>query len=185
RSDQFAFCITAWEALTGSRPFAGSTLDELRAAASGGIPPATDSLPPRVRSVLARGLSADPEGRWPDMRTTLRELESALQPAPRSRGTLYIGAAVATAALITGGVLFVRHRSAADVNDCGPPEEAFASAWSPEKRKAVMARHKFDVTGMATLAALDDLRAKWLAAYESTCQQPASASRHERLGCLL
>src|SRR4029079_4519606 len=66
-SDRFAFCITAWEALTGSRPFAGSTLDELRAAASGGIPPATDSLPPRVRSGLAGGLSADPAGPCPSI----------------------------------------------------------------------------------------------------------------------
>ncbi|HSR97376.1 MAG TPA: serine/threonine-protein kinase [Kofleriaceae bacterium] len=185
RSDQFAFCITVWEALTGSRPFAGSTLDELRAAASGSIPPATDSLPPRVRTVLARGLSADPEGRWPDMRTLLRELEGALKPAPCSRRTLYIGAAVTCAAVATGGVLFARHRSASSINDCGPPEEAFASAWSPEKRKAAMAWHKLDVTGVATLAALDDLRAKWLAAYESTCRLPPSATRHERLGCLL
>src|ERR1043165_2593359 len=29
------------------------------------------------------------------------------------------------------------------------------------------------------------MRAKWLAAYESTCKQPPSATRHEHLGCLL
>ena len=32
RTDQFAFCVTAWQALTGERPFKGATLDELRNA---------------------------------------------------------------------------------------------------------------------------------------------------------
>src|SRR5262245_14827133 len=133
RSDQFAFCITAWEALTGARPFAGSTLDELRAAASDGIPPATGSLPPRVRTVLARGLSADPAGRWPDMRTLLRELEGALVPPRRSRMPLVLRTAFATAAIAAGVVVFTHDRSASSGGDCGPPEEVFGSAWSPAK----------------------------------------------------
>ncbi|HZJ66052.1 MAG TPA: serine/threonine-protein kinase, partial [Kofleriaceae bacterium] len=65
RTDQFAFCITAWEALTGARPFAGTTLEELRAAASGGIPTMPAELSPRLRAVLVRGLAANPAERWP------------------------------------------------------------------------------------------------------------------------
>ncbi|MGH2897045.1 MAG: hypothetical protein ACRDMZ_00100, partial [Solirubrobacteraceae bacterium] len=98
---------------------------------------------------------------------------------------LVLGVAFAAAAIAAGVVVFTHDRSASSSNDCGPPEEMFASAWSPAKRTAVLARHKLDVTGVATLAALDDLRAKWLAAYESTCHQPPSATRHEHLGCLL
>ncbi|HEX5061814.1 MAG TPA: protein kinase, partial [Kofleriaceae bacterium] len=33
RTDQFAFCVTAWQALTGERPFRGSSLDEMRRSA--------------------------------------------------------------------------------------------------------------------------------------------------------
>jgi eukaryotic-like serine/threonine-protein kinase len=185
RSDQFAFCITAWEALTGARPFAGSTLDELRAAASGGVPAAPPDLPPRIATVLARGLAADPAARWPDMHVLLRELDGALAPPRRSHMALILTAVLACAAIAAGAVLFTHDRSAASSDDCGPPAEVFGSAWSAERRKAVVARHKLDVEGMAAAAALDELRAKWLAAYEATCKLPPSASRHERLGCLL
>jgi serine/threonine protein kinase len=185
RSDQFAFCITAWEALTGARPFAGSTLDELRAAVSGAVPAVPPGLPPRIGAVLVRGLAADPAARWPDMHALLRELDVALAPPRRSHMPLILAGAFATAAVAAGAVFFTRDRSVAESNDCGPPAEAFDSAWSPERRTAVVARHKLDVDGVAALAALDDVRAKWLAAYEATCKQPPSASRHERLGCLL
>src|SRR4051812_11999765 len=79
RSDQFAFCVTAWEALVGARPFTGNNLDELRAAAAVGVR-GDGGLPPRVRSVLARGMAPDPASRWPDMRTVLRELEASVAP---------------------------------------------------------------------------------------------------------
>src|SRR5258706_2389387 len=84
RSDQFAFCVTAWEALTGARPFFGRTLDELRVAATAGAP-GEAGLPPPVRSVLARGLSATPAARWPDMHALLRELRAAIAPVRKSR----------------------------------------------------------------------------------------------------
>ena len=185
RSDQFAFCITAWEALTGSRPFVGTTLEELRAAASGSIPPAPAGLTPRLRAVLVRGLSATPSERWPDMHALLRELEAALAPSRRSRMPLLVGTVVAFGAIAAGIVLFSDDGSAAQSDDCGPPEDVFGSAWSPDRRRAVLANHKHDIEGMAVVGALDDLRVKWLASYAAACALPPSAARHERLGCLL
>jgi hypothetical protein len=75
RADQFAFCVTAWEAVYGNRPF-GTELKGLAAIAelastietTGVTPPPTSSpVPARVREVIVRGLAADPEKRWPTM----------------------------------------------------------------------------------------------------------------------
>ncbi len=66
--DQFAFCVALWEALSGARPFQGTTLEELRTAIERG-PEALDArrIPRRLRSVLRRGLERDPARRWPSM----------------------------------------------------------------------------------------------------------------------
>ncbi len=80
--DQFAFCVALWEALTGVRPFTGTTLEQIRQAVSSGPPPGGDAAIPRaVRPVLRRGLEPDPAKRWPSM----QELLAALAPPSRSR----------------------------------------------------------------------------------------------------
>ena len=116
RSDQFAFCVTAWEAITGARPFAGKTLDELRAAAAVGArglgAVAETVLPARIRSVLARGLAAAPEARWPDMRALLRELEAAIAPPRWSRAPLAVAVALAVGGFLGGVALYMRSRTA-------------------------------------------------------------------------
>ena len=98
RTDQFAFCVVAWEALCGQRPFTGEALDALRAAiARGPVPTARSggargrpegaapagTLPARLRRVLARGLAEDPAARWPSMRALLAALRAA-ERRPRS-----------------------------------------------------------------------------------------------------
>ncbi|MBX3162425.1 MAG: serine/threonine protein kinase, partial [Deltaproteobacteria bacterium] len=81
RTDQFAFCVTAWQALTGARPFGGSTIDELRRAACAGVGEVQAALPPAVRAILARGLDPDPDRRWPDLDQLLEALEQVTRPA--------------------------------------------------------------------------------------------------------
>jgi len=190
RSDQFAYCVTAWEALTGSRPFAGRTLDELRAAALAGAR-GDLGLPPRVRSVLARGLSPDPAGRWPNMRALLAELEAAIAPPRRSRAPLVVAAAVGAAAVVTGVAVYAQRDDAAAQDsatsggDCEPAAQAFGAAWSNERRKAVTARHKREAMLVAAAAMLDETRRDWIQIYEATCAMPASEERHDRLACLL
>ncbi|HEY6177226.1 MAG TPA: protein kinase, partial [Kofleriaceae bacterium] len=117
RSDQFAFCVTAWEALTGARPFAGKNLDELRAAASAGVHSLAVTggelaLPPRLRGVLVRGLAANPEARWPDMRTLLREIEAAIAPPRRSRLPVIAAVSLAVVGFLGGVALYVRSHPA-------------------------------------------------------------------------
>ena len=192
RSDQFAFCVTAWEALTGARPFLGKTLDELRAAALAGArpipaaPAGSTALPARVHGVLARGLAPDPADRWPDMHALLRALEAATAPPRRSRVPLIAGVALAVAGFLTGVALYTRSHTALPpgTGDCAPADTAFGSAWSAERRRAVLARHRSELQLVAVIAMLDDVHRAWIKLYEATCAMPASAQRHERLACL-
>jgi serine/threonine protein kinase len=78
RADQFAFAVTACEALYGARPFAGTSVDDVRMAmeSTPQIGRAPD-VPPAIARVLARGLARDPAQRWPSMRALLAELRAA------------------------------------------------------------------------------------------------------------
>ncbi|HEY0989871.1 MAG TPA: hypothetical protein VGD80_22535, partial [Kofleriaceae bacterium] len=134
---------------------------------------------------LVRGLAANPAERWPDMQTLLRELDAALAPPRRSYAPLLLATVIAMASIAAGVVIFSHDRSAAAADDCGPPEAVFGSAWSHERRKAVVASHKRDIEGMAAVAALDEIRTKWIESYTAACAMAPSAARHERLGCLL
>jgi len=177
KSDQFSFCVTAWEALTGERPFHGKTLGELRAAAARGA--GRSNLPARLHQVIARGLSREPEARWPDMPALLGALD-----APPSRRRLWMTAA-GFAVVAAAGIATVALRGGhAGSSDCEPAEEVFAPAWGPARRAEVMKAHP-GMTAIAQLAVLDEARRKWIAEYDATCKLPPSSARHEQLACLL
>ncbi|MCA9686176.1 MAG: protein kinase, partial [Myxococcales bacterium] len=78
-TDQFGFCVAAYEALFGKRPFVGQSLEELVAKMTGGEleAPAEDCpVPAGVHAALVRGLNVTPEGRWPDMSALIDALEA-------------------------------------------------------------------------------------------------------------
>jgi tetratricopeptide (TPR) repeat protein len=104
RCDQFAFCVVAWEALYGKRPFAGTTLTALHEAITERAyqVPRRTSVPQRVRAVLERGLASEPGERYPDITSLLAALRTAA--APRTKRHLAFGG---VAALALGGVAIV------------------------------------------------------------------------------
>ncbi len=99
RSDQFAFCVVAWECLYGKRPFTGLTLAALQLAIEKQeLEPGDTTVPERVRAVIERGLSCKPSERFADMPALLAALEHAA--APRTTRNVL---AVAVGLLVLGG----------------------------------------------------------------------------------
>ena len=103
RSDQFSFCVVAWECLYGRRPFAGKTLTAIQLAIEAHelTPPGRTEVPDRVRRVIERGLAAEPADRFADLETLLAALRAAARPRTRRRFAF----AAAAIALVAGGGL--------------------------------------------------------------------------------
>jgi hypothetical protein len=186
RTDQFAFCITAWEALTGARPFRGGSLPELEAAVGAGVRDLSTELPSRVRDVLARGLDPDPAERWPDVPALLEAFAAAMKPLRKSRR--WIAIAVGVAVLGLGGATTIyfatRHSSSAPADNCEPGDKAYASAYPPERRTAILQAHE-DGEAIGAIAILDEVHREWLRAYKVACSAPRTDAIRERIKCLL
>nr|WP_255216494.1 serine/threonine-protein kinase [Pseudenhygromyxa sp. WMMC2535] len=109
RSDQFSFCVALWEGLYGRRPFAAPNFVALsQKIMSGAVDEPGEGgpeVPAWLRAVVLRGLSADPDQRWPSMRALLDAL--ARDPVVIRRRRLRVGGvvALALAGLIASGVL--------------------------------------------------------------------------------
>ncbi|MGE5185949.1 MAG: protein kinase domain-containing protein, partial [Acidobacteriota bacterium] len=99
RSDQFAFCVTLWEALAGERPYSGATIHDIELAFETHRPRAADRVPRRVRATLQRGLAIDPAARWPSMDVLLDAITRAWR-RPRRLGLAAAGGAAVTAAAV-------------------------------------------------------------------------------------
>jgi len=80
RTDQFAFCVTFFEALHGTRPFDATDAAALRRAMDDG-PVAIDAaaVPPWLDALLRRGLAADPGARFEDVQALLDTLRAKLR----------------------------------------------------------------------------------------------------------
>ena len=166
RTDQFAFCVTAWQALTGARPFHGRTLDELRQAATAGVAAVVAELGKPMRAVLARGLDPDPAKRWTDMTTLLRELERAARPPTPKRPWIAAGTVAAIAIAL---IAYKVSRPAVE-----PPCEPVDTAWGDAIKVSLP-----DQPWLA--ATLDDHKRRWIASYDQTCKVARPAGR---LDCL-
>lgn len=106
RSDQFAFCVSAYEAIYGQRPFDGETFEEVtRNAERGRVrePEHTD-VDEWVFEALRRGFQPDPAERWPNMNA----LVEALDPGRRRRARRWAWAAGALGLVGVAAVVWVQ-----------------------------------------------------------------------------
>lgn len=76
RADQFAFCVTTWQVVSGTHPFGSGR--------PGPVPPKWPDDGPAVRGavidVLCRGLRIAPEQRWASMSELLEALQGSIAP---------------------------------------------------------------------------------------------------------
>jgi hypothetical protein len=183
RTDQFAFCVTAWQALTGERPFKGATLDEMRKSAGGGIAHLETKLPRSVRAVLARGLDPDAKQRWPGMEELLDELERAGKQPERRRRLLVTSLAIAASLIAVGVVLLLGRARERMKTGCDDPDQQFSEAWSPAQRTELARRTTPDAAALIG-DQLDRYSERWIESYAKACRtRPATASR-QRIACL-
>ncbi|MEJ7599444.1 MAG: protein kinase [Kofleriaceae bacterium] len=170
-TDQFAYCVALWEALTGERPYRGPTLEDLRTQVAHG-PAALDAskIPRRLRETLRRGLDPDPAHRWLSMNALL----ARIQRAERRPGlALAIGGATILAAVVT--VLALRRDDVPLAIPCD----------SPVLARDEVAR-RVDELGAAAPSVAEILRGdldSWTEARGRACRNEPRV-RHVQLPCL-
>jgi eukaryotic-like serine/threonine-protein kinase len=166
RADQYAWCVTLWEALAGRRPFIGNP-DTIAAAKRSGAPPMPPSAVPRwLIKVIERGLAPSPDDRFASMDLLLVEIERGTAHARRRKAVLASAALVAVA---LGGwglhVLDQRDRARA----CVLEGERITELWNDDARG--MLRDALVATGVGYAEVTADKVMPWIDAQASAWQQ--------------
>ncbi len=192
RADQFSFCVTAWEALFGERPFASDPKDP-RAGVTGRLRPVPArgaALVPRaIRTALVRGLATDPDERFASMR--------ALLDAIRPRHTTRRAGAIAVAVLGGAGLVVAGARwGEPAVDPCADEAAALAELWNPSRSDAlrqafVATAAPFAEDAWTTVARVVDVHAQaWTRGARDACEarevraEQSAATYELRRACL-
>jgi tetratricopeptide (TPR) repeat protein len=167
RSDQFAFCASLYEALTGARPPRTATFavdpDALGAAPRG--------VPRKVWSALERGLREAPAERHPSMEALL----GSLRPPRRTLRW------VAAGALVSGTVAVAAAWALPNATWCETAEQSWSGVWTPARKATLAARFQaaslpYAGQSWATVQALLDGHARtWQTLFDGAC--PAQTLR--------
>ena len=172
-SDQFAWCVSAWQMLYGQLPFAGQ--DALSIATSIAVderrPPPSDSpVPAWVRRALDRGLRLDPKQRWPDMKTLVGVLERGERIDRRRSWFAAAGVAIAIGGGLVGWRAWTQR---ADMRACTQTADAIAEVWpgtegeARQRLRAAIEAAGTDVA-RATGERIEGLLDDWTADYATT-----------------
>ena len=184
RSDQFSFCVALYEALYGQRPFAGTSLAELTGNVCDGTMrplPKTSRAPRWLHEHVVRGLSPDPDERWPSMPALIDALGS--NPAARRRRlALGVAALAGVATLGVGAGLYLDPEP-----KCTDGVEMIESVWGAMQQQA--ARDALaddavyaDANTDRVIEELDDYAEAWEAGYRDACVATRELGRQsERL----
>jgi eukaryotic-like serine/threonine-protein kinase len=162
-TDQFGFCAMAWEALYGVRPFAAHGVVDLAVAvlqAKRAAVPRGRAVPRWLRRVLDRGLSVDPQSRWPSMEALLEALERGQARARWRRAGVAAAAVGAMAAGVLGWQWLDAQRRIAS---CEADGSSIAEVWNDEVRETL--RAALVGTGVSHAETTAEKTMPWLDAY--------------------
>ena len=190
KSDQYAFCVALWEALSGARPFDVRDLYGAKRRMEFGMDDAPRKVPRHLLAVLRRGLRADSSERFASMEALLEHLRR--DPARRRRTMVFGVVGVAGLAGWQGLQWQAERRREAD---CQAHSAAIEQVWGPDARPRLEQAFG-DVGGPGstfaleqTATRLDEHARAWSEARGSLCGasplpegvEPESAAA---LGCL-
>ncbi len=176
-TDQFAFCVSLYEALTGGRPFVGRHAVELLEVIKAGPPSAIPSAgtPRWLHGPVLRGLAQLPSERHPSMAA----LKGVLERPSSHRGgaTWFVGAGVvATLGGVAWSILAPAQEACTTASD-----DRLRARWNETRRgdarDAMLAsgRPHAKETADRTLARIDRFSQAWAEAAESSCRRETSS----------
>ncbi len=182
RSDEYAFCVSLYEALYGQLPFPEQNMHEYsRARREGRItpPPAQSEVPAWVTRTVLHGLEVDPLQRPASMDELLAALEE--DPVAKRRDRYRVLAAAAAGAVLVGVAVWgwVGQRGQEPV--CSRVERRMAGVWDPAVKAGV--NEALLATGVAyaqatserVSAALDGYVERWVRQGTALCEAEQSA----------
>jgi tetratricopeptide (TPR) repeat protein len=172
RTDQFSFCVALFEALYGQRPFApgpDGSFGENVVAGRITEPPPGRRVPARLRRVVLRGLSVEPQDRYPSM----DELLAALGRVSRGHVSWLIVAGVVLAVAL--GLNLSRALPRRADLACEDARPKLAGVWDGERKQrigeALASRGPSAATAWRqTAAAIDAYVADWSKARQDVCE---------------
>jgi len=180
RSDQFSFCVTAFEAFAGKRPYTGRTIVEIgEAKREGRIADLPVAVPGWIGRAIRRGLAPDPNERWPSMQALL----DALSDDPRHRRRRWLGfggVLVAGAALGT----FATRTTEAPVAGCEDTAAELSGLWNQQRTalaesiRATGLPYAEDVLRLLE-GELDAYAESWTEQRADVCEQQRSSSAND------
>ena len=193
-TDQYSFCVALWQGLTGARPFKAKSMAELYELKCAGPPPwpnEASSVPRRISAAIARGLSPQPEERWPNMKALLSELAWD----PSARRTRWVVGLVSVSMLGLGGAM--ANAWAPDGADkCSGARAKIETVWNDARRQAgqkafagVEGAHTEDAWALA-LKSLDAYADAWVQMHTEACKATVVRAEQSprlmdlRMGCL-
>lgn len=185
-TDQYAFCVSLYEALYGIHPFGcgefSDWLERMRSASV--VAPRRNRGPRGLRRALVRGLAAEPENRHPDLASLLVALDRAVR---RSRAVRIGGAAF----VVLGGAVGVTALIETDETPCRGGDAVLRAVWSPERSAELteaLATTEAEAAEFA-ISTLDRYAQAWGSAHRQACLDASDGTltrnTHERVDACL